>query len=110
MNLQMCHSICRIRRAVLAAAVSLAVVVATPVMARDTAQQPGSAPVRSAAADAGPEHESLEAITVIGGAVGDPRNPRWREGDTDKPVLPVVPEDAFLDAVSAETSEIPQQR
>lgn len=76
----------------------LAALVAMPVMAQQ------DAPSRAEAdANAKPEDEALEAITIIGGAVTDKRNPRWADGDADKPVLPVVAEDAFLDRLADES-------
>ena len=43
------------------------------------------------------EKEFFEAIVVAGG-VTDPQNVRWVEGDAGRPTLPVVQDDAFLDA------------
>lgn len=75
----------------------LAALVAMPVMAQQ------DAPSRAEAdANAKPEDEALEAITIIGGAVSDKRHPRWADGDADKPALPVVAGDAFLDQLAAD--------
>lgn len=78
----------------------LAALVAMPVMAQQ------DAPSRAEAdANAKPEDEALEAITIIGGAVNDPRNKRWADGNADKPVLPVVEADAFLDQLTDESQD-----
>lgn len=79
----------------------LAALVATPALA----QQPDAPSRGPSDARAKPEDEALEAITIIGGAVNDPRNERWAGGNADKPVMPVVDEDAFLDQLSAESSD-----
>ena len=94
----------------LLAAVLLAVMAAAPVGAREPEQQGESQTAPADAENARSEDQSLEAITIIGGAVTDARNPRWVEGDADKPVLPVVSEDAFLDEVAGATAESQQQR
>lgn len=78
----------------------LAALVAMPVMA-----QPDAPSRAEADANAKPEDEALEAITIIGGAVTDKRNPRWADGDADKPALPVVAEDAFLDQLTPDSPD-----
>lgn len=83
----------------------LAAMLVVPAMAQDT--QPS--PVNHDDANARAENESLEAIAIIGGMSGA-QNERWAETDAAKPLLPVVPEDAFLEAESVESPETRGER
>lgn len=51
--------------------------------------------------------ERLETIVLVGG-VNDAQNVRWVEADASRPPLPVLPDDAFLDAESTATPEAPR--
>ena len=97
----------------------LAVIAATPALAQDATHE-GMSPytgvqvlpfaqpstVECDDANARAEGELLETIVIAGG-VTDPQNVRWVEADAGHPPLPVVPDDAFLDAEFIAAPETP---
>lgn len=100
----------------------LAAMAAVPAIAQDATHEnmspftgvtvlPYAEPSRVDCDDANERAESrlLETIIFVGG-VSDPPNVRWVEADAGQPRLPVVPDDAFLDAELIEAPETPFRR
>lgn len=97
-----------------------AAIAAAPALAQDGAPQamspfqgvqvfPYAEPAVKCDDENGAVPSPLESIVIVGGVI-DPQNVRWVEADAGHPQLPVVPEDAFLDAEFVEDPATPNQR
>jgi hypothetical protein len=87
----------------------LASFAAAPTAAHEPAQEAERAPEHRDAPKKRANADSLDSLVVIGGAM-DPKQERWAENDAKKPLLPVIPEDAFLEDESTDAPEAPRDR